>query len=92
MTQESDERPADLLFWFGDGRLGSYRARVPAETEVSIGRTDSKRARGFILTRGDTQMDFVLNRDQVAELAAYCQLALAGLCVAGLPRPAVDRP
>ena len=65
---QKDERPADLLFWFGDGRLGGYRARVAADTEVSIGRTNSKRALGFVVSRGDTWMDFVLDRDQGAEL------------------------
>jgi hypothetical protein len=50
-----------------------YRARAPANTEVSIGRTDSKRALGFVVTSGKVQVDFVLDRDQVAELAAYLQ-------------------
>jgi hypothetical protein len=68
------EQPTDLLFWFGNGSCGSYRARVKAKTELSIGRTDSERALGFVATRGKTRLDFVLNRDQVDELAAYLQI------------------
>jgi hypothetical protein len=68
------ERAADLLFWFGDGHCARHSARVAADTEVSIGRTDSKRALGFNISSGPAQMDFVLNRDQVTELAAYLQL------------------
>jgi hypothetical protein len=72
-TKQRGERPADILFWFRDGTLSSYRARVTANTEVSIGRTDSKRALGFVVTSGKAQVDFVLDRDQVAELAAFLQ-------------------
>jgi hypothetical protein len=74
------ERPADLLFWFKDGACAPNRARVAAEVEVSIGRTDSKRALGFVVTVGKTTLDFVLDRDQVSELAAYLKhCALPGL-------------
>jgi hypothetical protein len=77
---KAGERPADLLFWFRDGCCGSYRARVTADVEVSIGRTNSKRALGFIVTNGEKKTDFVLDRDQVAELAAFLQqCALPGL-------------
>jgi hypothetical protein len=48
--------------------------------EVSIGRTNSKRALGFIVTSGKRHVDFVLDRDQVGELAAFLQLALSRLC------------
>jgi hypothetical protein len=72
VISRKDERPADLSFWLKDGLAVDYCARVAASTEVSIGRT-IKRALGFIVTRGDTSMDFVLDRDQVAELAAYLQ-------------------
>jgi hypothetical protein len=80
-AQQKGERPADLLFWFGDGHLGGFKARVAAETEVSIGRTNSKRGLGFVVTNGKRAVvDFVLDRDQVAELAAYLQhCALPGL-------------
>src|SRR4029077_13727722 len=78
--KKNNERPADLLFWFKDGFCGGYRARVPADTEISIGRTDSKRALGFLVRiKGETQFDFVLNRDQVGELIAYLQLFKPGL-------------
>jgi hypothetical protein len=72
-NQQKGEHPADLLFWFGDGHLSSYEARVAAVTEVSIGRTNSKRAAGFFVSRGETSIDFVLDRDQVAELVAFLQ-------------------
>jgi hypothetical protein len=68
------ERPAHLTFWFQDGFCGGYHARVAASTTVSIGRTDSKRALGFVVRNGQAHFDFVLNRDQVEELAAYLQL------------------
>jgi hypothetical protein len=70
-SQQKGERPADLDMWLKDGSSIHYRARFAADTEVSIGRTDSKRALGFVVSRGDMRMDFVLNEDQVAELAAY---------------------
>jgi hypothetical protein len=73
------EQPTDLLFWLRNGSCGPYHARVEAKTELSIGRTDSERALGFIVTRGKTCLDFVLDRDQVDELAAYLQIARAGL-------------
>jgi hypothetical protein len=74
VKERKNERPADLLFWFGDGCLRPYRARVAADVEISIGRTDSKRALGFVVREnGEAKVDFVLNRDQVAELAAYLQ-------------------
>jgi hypothetical protein len=76
---DENEHPADLVFWIRNGCCIPYKARVPADTEVSIGRTDSERAMGFTVTRGDTTMDFVLNKDQVAELAAYLELQLARL-------------
>lgn len=74
------ERPANLLFWFKDGFCATYKARVTAEAKVSIGRTNSKRGLGFIVSSGKKKIDFVLDRDQVAELAAYLQHhALPGL-------------
>ena len=72
-AKRRDERPANICFWLGDGKPLPYRARAAANTEVSIGRTDSKRVLGFVVTSGKVQVDFVLDRDQVAELAAYLQ-------------------
>jgi hypothetical protein len=70
----SDERPADLLFWFKDGTCGGFQARVEADVEISIGRTNSKRALGFIIMHKKKKVfDFVLDRDQAAELAAFLQ-------------------
>jgi hypothetical protein len=66
-----NERPADLTFWYGDGQCSAYTARITADTKVSIGRTDSKRALGFIVTQGKTDVAFVLDRDQLTELAAF---------------------
>jgi hypothetical protein len=79
--RSATEQPTDLLFWLGDGACGAYRARVPATTKVSIGRTDSKRALGFIASRGETRLDFVLNKDQVEEPIAYLQIIQAGLLI-----------
>jgi hypothetical protein len=68
----NDERPADLKLWWADGMLmGCDAADSRSDTEVSIGRTNSKRALGFIITRGNKMIDFVLNKDQVARLASY---------------------
>jgi hypothetical protein len=87
-NQQKGERPADLLFWFRDGMLAPYRARVAADTEASIGRTNSKRALGFVVSSGDTRTDFVLDRDQVAELAAFLQhCALPRLLKPRGPKP-----
>lgn len=57
-------------------------ADTRSDTEVSIGRTNSKRALGFIVTRGRKTMDFVLNKEQVARLAHYLTIQDARL----LPR------
>jgi hypothetical protein len=38
----------------------------------------SKRALGFMVSRGKTVMDFVLDKDQVAELAAYLKHVALG--------------
>jgi hypothetical protein len=65
------ECPADLLLWFGDGHCGPVRARTAADVEVSIGRTDSERGLGFSVKNGKQRVRFVLDRDQVAELAAF---------------------
>jgi hypothetical protein len=79
-TTTNNERPADLLFWFGDGRCSGFSARVRADVEVSIGRTDSERALGFEITnRKQLQARFVLNRDQVVELATFLHLRVPGL-------------
>jgi hypothetical protein len=74
------EQPTDLLLWVRNGFCLPYRARVAADTEVSIGRTDSKRALGFAVHRGGANVvDFVLDKDQVAELAAYLRVMQAAL-------------
>jgi hypothetical protein len=75
------ERPvsAPLIFSFGPG-MGSVAATRPALRRIrKFGRTDSKRALGFVVTSGNKKVDFVLDRDQVAELAAFLRLALPGL-------------
>jgi hypothetical protein len=82
------ERPANLRLWLGNGQLYAFDARVAADAEVSIGRTDSKRALGFVVTNGEKQIDFVLDRDQVAELAAYIRFAALG----GLRKPLGRKP
>lgn len=86
-----DERSTDLHLWIGDGCGGVAPARLDADMDVSIGRTDSKHAMGFIVgvagdchqlnwTRhDDKQMSFVLDRDQIVELIGYLQSQLRGL-------------
>jgi len=45
-----DERLADLLLWWANGAVQRCDAsEVRADTEVSIGGTNSKRALGFIV-------------------------------------------
>src|SRR5262249_52947992 len=75
----NDERPANLLFWLGDGSCGRMDARVKADTRVSIGRTNSKRALGFIVTRDGQNMDVVPDKDQVTELAAFLGIQVGRL-------------
>ena len=70
------ERPANLLLWIGDGISPiPSKARVSTKTEVSIGRTNSQRALGFIVREGDTSMDFVLDRNQVDDLISYLRMS-----------------
>ena len=76
MTNKKDvERPADLLLWCKDGSRIDYKARVAADTEVQLGQTDSKRGLGFVVRKKGAAdfVDFVLDRDHVAELAAFLQ-------------------
>jgi hypothetical protein len=83
MKPADDERPADLLLWWKDGAIsGCDAAETRADTEVEIGRANSKRALGFIVTRGRKTMEFVLNKEQVARLAHYLTIQDARL----LPR------
>jgi hypothetical protein len=77
-----NERPADLTLWLQNGCADYSRAvdGVKADTEISIGRTNSKRALGFfVIRKGVDSVDFVLNKDQVADLAEFLQLALSRL-------------
>jgi hypothetical protein len=86
-----DERSTDLHLWIRDGAGGGCNARLHADMELSIGRTNSMRGMGFVVgvaddlrqlnwTRhDDKQMSFVLDRDQCAELIAYLRAQLKGL-------------
>src|SRR5262245_47803969 len=86
-----NERSADLQLWIGDGCAGGANARFAADVEVSIGRTNSKRAMGFVVNASgnpyqslnpggeNKQMSFVLDRDQVWELIGYLHMQLSGL-------------
>jgi hypothetical protein len=77
---QNGEHPADLLLWFADGWCGDFPPRVKADTEVSIGRTDSKRGLGFrIMNKQKKVIDFALDRDQVIELIEYLKLAVPRL-------------
>ena len=85
-----NERSADLKLWLRDGCLYGFDARLAADVELSVGRTDSERAMGFHLRGGLNEKElermcrekvitFVLDRDQVEELAVYLQTSLHGL-------------
>ena len=78
-TLNNAEKPAEISFWLKDGSCAACKPRQTAETQVSIGRTDSKRALGFIVKRHDTRIDFVLDKEQTADLAAYLHLMDGGL-------------
>jgi hypothetical protein len=74
VKRPANERPADLRFWLKSGSCSGCDAPWKAEMKVSVGRTDSKRALGFWVSKrdGGTHVaDFVLDRHQAAELAAY---------------------
>jgi hypothetical protein len=86
-----DERSADVTLWIADGAAVDADARVAADIEVSIGRTNSRRGVGFIVgsagdchslnpaRRDNGQTSFVLDRDQVAELIRYLRVQLGRL-------------
>jgi hypothetical protein len=87
-SKYKNEQSTDVILWPKDGCLCSHDARVDATTELFVGRTNSKRAIGFVITRGKQQIDFVLDRDQVENLAAFLNASLAGLSKpAGRRRP-----
>jgi hypothetical protein len=73
------EQRVDVLFWLHDGRLiwhdGHHRRGVKLP-EVSIGRTNSKRGLGFVVSNGSQDTLFVLDRSQVENLHAFlgCQI------------------
>jgi hypothetical protein len=79
-----EEKPTDINFWWKNGsctldRVSGYTNPTKAETELSIGRTNSKLALGFIVTRGDQCMDFVLDRKQVENLFEYLKIQIPRL-------------
>jgi hypothetical protein len=82
------ERSADMMPWAQNGATGRSPARLAADVVLSVGRTDSERALGFLLyADGDKklpkfendQIDFVLDRDQIEELIGYLQSQLGRL-------------
>ena len=59
--------------------VSSSHACAVTRMKVSIGQTDSKRALGFTVDRGGKIItDFVLDRDQVAQLTAYLKIMQVG--------------
>jgi len=93
----SPENPVDLHLWLRNGCLSwvdaAGRAALKARKlnglpEVSVGRTDSKKALGFVVVDGDRKLaEFVLDRTQVVELVAYFILQLPRLKPAGVTPP-----
>jgi hypothetical protein len=59
MSRKYRERPADLTLWLGDGTCGLSKASIKAGVEVSVGRTNSKRGMGFLVSVGEQTTDFV---------------------------------
>jgi hypothetical protein len=80
--QADDERPADLTFWYKNGHIGGSHAvdSGPQDIEISIGRTNSERALGFIVFRKDMdKVDFVLTKNQVVQLIKFLEYSLPRL-------------
>jgi len=84
------ERSADLTLWIADGFAGGQPARVATDIEVSVGRTNSERAIGFVVYKKktgrrldpnhpDNMAAFVLDRDQVTALIGLLQAKLRTL-------------
>jgi hypothetical protein len=79
---EAPERPIDLELWLKNGCAVTERAKsgVDAGMRLSLGRTNSEQALGFILMRKDQDpVDFVLNKTQVASLIMFLQFLLPRL-------------
>jgi len=80
-----EERAVELLVWFTDGAPRSIgpgaKPGKRALPEVSIGRTTSKRALGFIVRGVDGRQEtrFVLDREQVKMLVPYLTRSLRRL-------------
>src|SRR5262245_26566719 len=75
------ERPADLTLWIKDGMTTVSQAErgAWADTEVSVGRTNSERALGFVVRQGRKRTEFVLSKAQVYELSCYLDFQLGRL-------------
>jgi hypothetical protein len=69
------EQSVEVTVWMGDGFCGSYPGGDSSWPELSIGRTDSKQALGFIIHDQERKAitAFVLNREQLKHLIPYFQ-------------------
>ncbi len=95
-----DENPVDLLLWFKDGdctsaspALKELKGRKRKLPWVSVGRTDSRRALGFVVEDVDRKhlAEFVLDKKQVQELIRYLSGQLPRLRAGGKrPREQAD--
>lgn len=82
-----NEKPAKLVLWMMNGSVFDCEPPNHADIKVSVGRTNSKEALGFVVTNGEDRMMFVLDKYQVAELAAYCLIQLKRLKKRRGPKP-----
>jgi hypothetical protein len=65
-----EEQPVDLTTWIMDGTANAIRGKGKNLPMVNIGRTDSKRGLGFLVTfnKKTERVAFVLDRNQVMAL------------------------
>lgn len=73
MKIPDDEQRADLDLWVKNGCGSWHRGQGKNLPKVSIGRTDSERGLGFVITApsGRQRAEFVLDRCQVEDLHDY---------------------
>jgi len=70
MKSRRKKQPVDLTTWIMDGTANAIRGKGKNLPMVNIGRTDSKRGLGFLVTfnKKTERVAFVLDRNQVMAL------------------------
>ena len=78
--ESATEQSVSLWLWLGDGALlAPFQGDRDSPVEVSVGRTDSKRAIGFRVTGKGKNVLFVLNREQVELLSNFLDRSVSRL-------------